>query len=82
MIDTWVTTAVGLDLLPVGSIVIDNSFVDSPVIACKALRGDWQLLGGDPERRWWSYEMIAGCARQPLLVLYRPDSAPIAPKHD
>jgi hypothetical protein len=58
-----------LDALPVGSIVADLYIPDSPVIACKAVRG-WAILGDDPDRRWWSFEMLQGAEGRPLTVLH------------
>lgn len=68
-----VTSAMQLDRLPVGSVIVDAGVRDSPVVACKAARGDWQVMGDDPERRWRPHEMIEGAAGQPLDVVYRPD---------
>ena len=53
-----IRTAAEADALPVGSIIADVTEPDAPATACKAARGDWQFLGEDPERRWWSSEIL------------------------
>ena len=70
---TTITTWEELDALPVGSIVIDpfDAKEDAPVICCKTAWGDWQLLGGDPERRW-SPQSIVECAQGTLRVIHKP----------
>jgi|GEM_PF-5058297 len=68
-----ITTWEELNALPVGSIVIDpfDAKEDAPVICCKTAWGDWQLLGGDPERRW-SPQSIVECAQGTLRVIHTP----------
>lgn len=68
-----VTYAKDLDALPVGSVVLDLAERDAPVVACKAARGDWVVMGDAPETRWWSQQMIRGASGQPLTVVHRPD---------
>jgi hypothetical protein len=69
-----IRTAADLDDLPVGSVVLDlgRDFKEfnAPVVLCKALAGDWQIMGDDPERRWRSHEVVEGSASGTLVVVY------------
>ena len=71
-----VATLNELEELPVGSIIADfgkgGTLMDSPVIACKTAHGDWQVMGGPPERRWRSASVLEGAAGVPLTVLSNP----------
>lgn len=67
-----VMTVAEMEELPTGSIIIDNGVPDAPAVACKTGYGDWQVLGGDPERRWWSEEMFPDDHSQSFVVVYNP----------
>ena len=71
-----ITTVEELDALPVGSVVVDpfDEKGDAPVVACKAARGDWGVMGDDPERRWWSHEVF-DVSHGRLLAVYVPGGA-------
>jgi len=75
-VETWEQ----LNALPVGSIIIDpfDAKENAPVIACKTARGDWQIMGDHPERRW-SPQSIVECARQPLRVIHQPTAEEARP---
>lgn len=82
--DAWsamkqITTAEELDALPVGSVVLDLGAdgieADAPVVACKADRGDWQVINNHPERRWHSREVMDGALGNLLVVVYTPAEA-------
>jgi len=77
---THITKWEQLDALPVGSIVIDpfDENENAPVVACKTARGDWQIMGDDPERRW-SPQSIVECARQSLRVIHQPSTEDAKP---
>ena len=68
-----------LEALPVGSVVLDlgpdRSEADAPVVACKALAGDWVVMGeGDEDgRRWWSAEVMSAAQASVLMCVHRPD---------
>ena len=55
---------------------------DSPAVACKAARGDWQFLGEDPERRYWSQEILPKGADSPrrfrVVLLWSPEWLSVA----
>ena len=74
-----VLTAAEADALPVGSVIADIYEPDSPAVACKAARGDWQFLGEDPERRYWSQEILPKGADSPrrfrVVLLWSPEWA-------
>jgi hypothetical protein len=53
-----IETASAADALPVGAVIADVTEPESPAVACKAARGDWQFLSDDPGRRYWSGEIF------------------------
>jgi hypothetical protein len=70
-----IRTASAADALPVGSIIADITEPDAPATACKAARGDWQFLGDDPDRRYWSSEVFPPEDAETdlkIVLLYEP----------
>lgn len=60
--------------LPVGAVILDlgphHANIDSPVVACKALSGRWQVLGTDI--MWTSREIAAAARKNVLVVAHNP----------
>jgi len=67
-----ITTAAAANDLPVGSIIADITEPDAPAAACKAARGDWQFLGDDPNRRYWSTEILPADKCR-IVLLWSPE---------
>ncbi|WP_022886383.1 hypothetical protein [Glaciibacter superstes] len=72
-----ISTVEELDALPVGSVILDlgpnRSLANAPVVACKTAHGDWTVMGGNPERRWQSYEIARDAEGSVLIVVHTPD---------
>lgn len=73
-----ITTAEGLDALPVGSVILDlgpdRAEANAPVIACKAADGMWWVAGTPRDRRWRSFEVIRDAEGSVLVCTHRPDA--------
>ena len=67
-----IMTPEAADALPAGSVIADVTEPDAPATACKAARGDWQFLGEDPERRYWSSEILPANKCR-IILLWRPE---------
>lgn len=67
-----IRTVAQADELPVGSIIADITEPDAPATACKAARGDWQFLGDDPDRRYWSSEILPVSENIRIVLLWHP----------
>ena len=72
-----ISTVEELEALPVGSVVLDTGperqLSNAPVVLCKTGWGDWQNLGDDPLRRWWSKEIIPVAKGNVLLCVWEPE---------
>ena len=72
-----IETVEELEALPVGSVVLDTGperqLSNAPVVLCKTGWGDWQNLGDDPLRRWWSKEIIPVAKGNVLLCVWEPE---------
>jgi hypothetical protein len=72
---TRIRTVAEADALPVGSIIADITEPNAPAVACKTARGDWQFLGDDPLRRYWSQEILPTSGRLRIVLLWKPEWA-------